>query len=95
MTGTSRQEEDLMVIETIRTRGESTRDEVAGELGVRSVFRTLVRLEADGRLCSRERYNAIGRRYDRVFRLNDAQLTVEARKAEPRNAEPTLAGAPT
>lgn len=51
---TSRQEEDLFALTALQRLGEATRDDVALDLGVPSVFRTLVRLEAEGRIVSRK-----------------------------------------
>lgn len=65
----SRQEEDVMVRLALSLLGEGTRDEIAREIGIDSVFRTLARLEAAGEVVSEERYNATLNRRQRIYRL--------------------------
>ena len=65
----SRQEEDVMVRLALSLLGEATRDEVANQIGIDSVFRTLARLEAAGEVVSQERYNATLNRRQRIYRL--------------------------
>jgi hypothetical protein len=64
---TSKPEEDVMVLAALERLGESDRERVAADLGEKSVFRTLVRLEANGRVVSRERFSATLGRRERVF----------------------------
>ena len=61
--------------------GEATRDEIANEIGQQSVFRTLTRLEAEGEVVSRNRFNATLQRHQRVY-----SLTTTKTKGEPHDA---------
>lgn len=69
MNAPSRQEEDLLTLAALAQLGEATRHEVADSLGVPSLFRTLTRLEANCRVSSREQWNSIKRRHERIYRI--------------------------
>ena len=77
----SRQEEDLFALAALAQMGEATRDQVAREIGVPSLFRTLTRLEAEGRVASRTQYNATKQRHERVYAVTAEEPGADATHA--------------
>ena len=62
----------MFALKALQRLGESNRDAVASALGQASVFRTLVRLESDGRIISRDAVNTTTGRTETLFRLADS-----------------------
>lgn len=60
----------MFALAALRRLGEATLDEVARELGVHCVAKTVAALETDGKVVGEDRWNSTLRRKQRWFRLS-------------------------